>query len=808
MPAKWSAFFSGLDETDRLALQRTREVVGLSVRGKYTRVDFRNKWARKDVVFRLGQFIEGQRAAGNLEAAVLEADVNPLRRFMSDHGTVSVSATPRIAWFDLETDSRCSFFDAVENGRARILCWSLTTLEDGTARTIATGILEADTDLAERALIEELLVACRDYDVLCAWSGSGFDFPVLEKRASALRARPNGRPPCWQRWCFLDCLEVLKKYNAHGHESGEEKTSFKLNAIAQALLGEGKKDFDVVRTWESWAAGGEERMRLLEYNVQDALLMPKIEAKTGYIALHIAVCAVTRCFPDDSSLKATQQADGFLLRLGEIHNYRWPTKQHVENPGEYPGAFVMEPSLTGIVENVHVADFASLYPSIIRSWNISPETVLYKLQTDPEAGSSRLPYTELVKFSNARRGMLPLALDELVMRRSEYSRKQDAAEPGSSQWERYKRLSGAYKIVANSFYGVMGSSYTRYFSSTAAEAVTQTGAWLIKHVGAVSSTVGLHMLYGDTDSCFVTGDYETFNQVVVDLNASWGSLVKDLGCQNCFVKLEFEKSFSRIVLVSKKRYIGRYQVYKGKPVAVRKIEIKGLEYKRGDTLKLARDMQKELIDLLLGDEVPKLDVVRAFVAKWKTRILEEPLTIEDIVVSQSVKNLDEYAERFTTARCSGAAKKMKCSYTYSSTSVRSDSLTKCPRCGTERKRQTQPAHVRVAKILAERGEEIRSGTRVEYLIVSDEGQSVDPIPARDPGALERISRMYYWLHRIYPGVARVLESAFPGAGWTETSAEKRQRRKAAAIERNRGVIDDLPLFAPERLQLRMRVKSV
>lgn len=804
---KWSAFFKGLDDADRLTLQRMNEVVGLSMQGEYTRVDFRNRWARRDITRKLQEAIDGMRSAGQYGAAILEADVNPLRRLLSDHGGLSVSTAPRLAWFDLETDSRCSFYEATELGRARILCWSVTTLSPaGEAKVISHGVLQADTDEAERALIEDLLVVFRSFDVLLAWSGAGFDFKVIEKRAAAVRARPLGRAPEWARWCFLDCMEVFKKYHAHVHESGEEKTSFKLNSIAQAIVGEGKKEFSAARTWEAWVAGGRERAELLAYNDQDTLLMPKIEAKTGYVALHIAVCAVTRCFPDNRSLMASQQGDGFLLRLGEIHNHRWPTKVHTEEAAHYQGAFVMEPTRTGIIPDVHVADFASLYPSIIRSWNISPETVLYRLEKDPPTGACRVPYTDNVRFSRARRGMFPLALDELVARRSEYSRAQDAAEPGSKEWERYKRLSGAYKIVANSFYGIMGSAFARFFNAFAAEAVTQTGAWLIKRVAAASTDAGLSAFYGDTDSIFVSGDSKRFTQVVADLNGSWKGLLDEHGCEACHVKLEFEKSFSRIVLVSAKRYVGRFSVYKGKAVAAKKIEVKGLEYKRGDTMRLTRTMQKELIDLLLGDEVPTVERCQEFVDGWRTRVMDGELTVDDIVLSQSVKALDEYADRFTSARCTAQKGKNKCSHVFGTTAYTDDAPKVCPRCGGERKRASQPAHVRVAKILAERGEEIRSGTRVEYLIVSEEGDIIEVVPARDPGALEQIKRDYYWAKRIYPPCARVLEAAFPDERWTETAAEKRERKKAEAIERNRGVLHDLPLFA-NQFRGRARVRK-
>jgi hypothetical protein len=159
-----------------------------------------------------------------------------------------------------------------------------------------------------------------------------------------------------------------------------------------------------------------------------------------------------------------------------------------------------------------------------------------------------------------------------------------------------------------------------------------------------------------------------------------------------------------------------------------------------------------------------------------------------------VKSLDEYAERYTTAKCGSGKAKAKCTHDFGSVSVGKEYKSACPRCGAERKIASAPVHVRVAKVLAERGEEIRSGTRVEYLIVSDEGDRIEAVPARDPGALEKINRQYYWNTRIYPPTARVLESAFPDEAWAETTQQRKERRKQEAIERNRGVVG-LPLFA-------------
>jgi len=816
LPARWSAFFVGLDDDDRKTLQRSREVNGLAVEGKYTRVDFVSKWARVDACRRIGEVFKGAGMALDApEFSILEADVGPLRRALTDHGTIQVSANPRMGWFDLETDSRKSFADA-RDGKARILSWALV---DDRGREIVE-VLDEDTDAAERALVGRFFDAVRDLDVLLAWNGDGFDFPVLENRSHALRVRhANGRPPIWNRWCWLDAMQVFKKYN-QAHDSGEERASFSLNAIANHVLGEGKDAFDASKTWEAWHAGGEERERLARYNLRDTVLLPRIEAKTGFVALHMAVCRVTRCVPDSASLGAAQQGDGFLLRLGAERGYRFATKVFRDGSDgfeKFAGAYVMEPRKLGVIDGVHVCDFAGLYPSIMRSWNMSPDTLAnrFDVRSGKLSTVCKLPDRD-VYFRTDFRGVIPLALDQLVAQRAEYTKRADAAEPGSEEWDRFKRLSSAFKIVANSFYGIVGSPFTRFFDRTIAEGVTQTGAWLIKHVARTSEAAGLIPFYGDTDSVFVEGDGDAFSRVVSTLNEGWPATLADMGCTESRIKLEYEKSFRRLVMVSAKRYAGKFAIYKGKvaPDGM-KPEVKGLEYKRGDAIRLAREMQAEAIAMLLRPEIPDVGEFRAFVDAWRSRVLTGEVSREDLVLSQSVKDLDEYADRFTTAECGAKIGKgksaVKCGHIFKygvHRDKRAD--TECPKCGTPRKVSTLPAHVRVAKILAARGEAITAGSRVSYFVVTpgpddDAGGNLLALPADDPGAFERVDRGYYWDSRVYPPTQRLLDIVYPGRGWdapavpkapkpAKVEPDETQAKPKPATRKRKTTADVLPLF--------------
>lgn len=791
--ARWSFFVSGLDDDDRRELQRLSAVQGVSDAGSYVRVDCTSRWDRTKLVRRIEEIIEGAKISGPVASEVCEGDVGPLRRLLSDVSALRVSIDHRACYLDLEVDSRKSM-ERQRGGHARVLSWCLAWERDGEVRHVAA-LLGEDSDESERALLQRLLAALERFDLVLAWFGAIYDFEVFTRRAVKLDARlPSGRFPEWNRWCWLDHAEVFRKYNMSAAGSGDEKASMSLQSVAERIVGEGKHDFDASRTWEAWEAGGEERRRMLRYCVQDTRLLPMIERETGYVELHREVCRICNVLPHTSSLKATQQGDGYLLRLGEERDHRWPTLHHDEEPGEaFEGAWVLEPTRTGAIDDVSVADFAGLYPSIMRSWNMSPETevapYLAKRLAARGVALARLPARRTL-FRVDVRGLIPEALDDLQAKRDSYKAEMTGYAPGSPEWKRAFNLSAAFKIVINSFYGIVGSPWSRFYNKAVAEGVTTTGSWLLKHVAMRAREAGLDPFYGDTDSIFVVGDPARFAVVVAELNQEWPSLLRDLGAPRCHIELDYEKRFRRMILVSAKRYAATLAWYKGvdaDPDA--KPEVKGLEYKRGDSLRIARRMQEELIGMLLrpGD-VPGTEELAEFVERWKAVVYGGGVTLEDLVLSQGVKRLDEYAERYTTARCP-----KPCGHDFGAASI-AEGPKECGSCGTPRKIAAQPPHVRVAKAMVEAGEQVNPGDRIRYFVRRSEGSGMDAVPASDVESVGELDLDYYWLSRILPPSARVLEVVHPQAPWTPTAASRREEEKERLIEERRGRVDDLPLF--------------
>lgn len=817
-PAQYVSFFKRSEvpaSIDR-QLRNSDNVAAMVDEGEWTRVTWKpTRFPRKgrdgrqrDILIRDIICQDPDSPVRKANVPTYEGDVHPVQRYLVDN-ECSIQR-PRRVYLDIETDSRVSFAKKEE---MRVLSWAI---EDDEGRT-AVGVLNEDTDEDEGRLLFELWNALSAYDQVLAWNGDRFDFPVIMARSALVLQEHVGDA---RRWLWLDHLELFKRMNVTASESGDEKASLRLQDVAMSVVGEGKDAFDGSKTWHAWACARpvdvcpgcgakhdySPRECMVRYNQKDTHLLRRIEEKTGYIELFFTLCDSCGVFPDSEGTNPTKQVDAFMLRLGrkrEIHFATYQYKEHVE---QFLGAYVMEPAGEGIERNVHVADFARLYPSVIITWNISPETRV-SIQ-DPAKpippGHCRAPRTNVL-FRNDVEGVLPIAVKEMLRLRSDWNKKKAAATPGTTEWKEADRRSTAYKIAANSFFGVVSSPFSRYYDKLVGESITQGGVELLMQtIGQLEKRTTAKNIYGDTDSFFgkgiSKGDFESF---VKWCNAEfYPELVKRYGCTTCAIELAYEKAFDRIVLVGKKRYAGRYLHYKGSPATKEsKPEIKGLEFKRGDTAKLARELQEQVIKLLLGDwEEPfapateDVAMYERLLRAWQQRILDEPMPLELCSISKSLsKALPPTPKETETwlAKQREKAERREQPWTEVEEKAAIDELwAKFNARGDGYKtrekndggRSALPAQVQVAMMLKDRGEEVHVGTKISYVVV-DGSSNLKVIPASD--FTGECDRFYLWENLVWPATERVLEAAFPKHDWSQFAKVRpkkpRQPRAPKAI---------------------------
>src|SRR6185437_9588201 len=262
---------------------------------------------------------------------------------------------------------------------------------------------------------------------------------------------------------------------------------YSLDAVARKVLGEGKAVRGDVRDriGEITHNYNHDLPAFAQYARTDARLAFEIPQKLDLIRLAFARSQLTGMTPD--RVAASIASFDFLYlteleRLGVVA----PTVRGNDSRvhAAQQGGHVLEPR-TGLHSNVWVFDFKSLYPSIIRTFNIDP--LSYVAQPLPQDEVIRTPGGAFRREP----AILPRMLDALFPRR-------EAAKKIGDEVAAH-----AIKILMNSFYGVLGTSACRFYNPALANSITGTGREILLWSKRWFETAGFTVLYGDTDSLFV-----------------------------------------------------------------------------------------------------------------------------------------------------------------------------------------------------------------------------------------------------------------------------------------------------------------
>ena len=350
-----------------------------------------------------------------------------------------------------------------------------------------------------------------DPDVLTGWNVVDFDLKVLDRIAGRTGAplelgRDAGplrlRPP--RGWfgsgeasipgrLVLDGMDLVRGAFLRFDD-------YTLDRVASEVLGEGKvalggaggsadaggRDATGGRAEAIQARYRDDLDTFVAYARTDARLALEIVQKLDLVTLAMARSRLTGMTPDRVSASIASFDFLYLMALGR-RGVVAPTvrSDDARVSRHQAGGDVFEP-VTGIHENVWVFDFRSLYPSVIRTFNIDPLGYV----EHPAPGDAVVRLSDDTAF---RRGdaILPAMLDELFPRREAAKRAGDAV------------ASQAVKILMNSFYGVLGTPACRFHNVAVANAVTGMGRRLLRWSKRWFEERGFDVLYGDTDSLFV-----------------------------------------------------------------------------------------------------------------------------------------------------------------------------------------------------------------------------------------------------------------------------------------------------------------
>ena len=434
----------------------------------------------------------------------------------------------------------------------------------------------------------------------------------------------------------LDAIHLLKT-------SFIGLSDYKLDTAAKEILGEKKLISGVDKGKEIERQFREEPQKLVDYNLKDSELVIKILEKKGIIDLTVQRSLLTG-MQLDRVRGSIASLDNLYLRETKKLGYVCKTSDYKQREARIKGGFVKD-SIPGIYDYINVLDFKSLYPSIMRTYNIDPLSFIPK-----ELHKKHKEYIEAPNGARFKKkyGILPNLLQKLWAQR-------DEAKKVDNQEQSY-----AIKITMNSMFGVLANPMCRFYSLEMANAITHWAQFTIKKTAEIVEKKGYRVIYGDTDSIFV----ETKSKNIEDAKANgeeiqefvnkyWKKYTKKLNVDN-FLELQFEKTYIRFMMPkirgsetgAKKRYAGLL-IKDGKE----KIDFTGLEFVRRDWTDLSKKFQLELMDKIFHKQ-EVVEYIKKFVETLKKGKYDNLL-----VYKKSIrKPLDKYVK--TTPPHVKAARKL------------------------------------------------------------------------------------------------------------------------------------------------------
>lgn len=501
-----------------------------------------------------------------------------------------------------------------------------------------------------------------DPDIIVGWNVIDFDWDYLKKKFDKHKITFDlGRTewPCKLRIESSFFIDSKADFPGRQVLDGIQmvKSAFiklpdyKLDTAAQAFLGQ-KKLIGHENKWEEILdAYKNNQQKLVDYNLMDSELVYNILEKKDLIRLTMLRSSLTGMSLDRISASVASLDSLYLRMLKKkniVANYL-PKSSDEENEERVKGGFVMQ-SVPGIYENVVVLDFKSLYPSVMRTFNIDP----YSFVENPPKNLDKKKYITCANgavFKNDF-GFLPQIIERVWHQRDLAKKRKD------------ETASFALKTLMNSLWGAIANRSSRYYSLDIGNAITHTCQKMIKLCAEKVKEHGYDVIYGDTDSVFILTrgknpeDAEKIgNKLAEDINKFLKKFIKDEYERESFLELEFDKVFKKFMMPktrgtetgSKKRYAGLL-VEDGKE----EIDITGMEFVRGDWCDAAKEFQYKILDLIFHG---KEDEVKSFIKKYVKDIYAGKMD-EKLVMRKSIrKELVEYTK--TTPPHVKAARKLK-----------------------------------------------------------------------------------------------------------------------------------------------------
>lgn len=484
---------------------------------------------------------------------------------------------------------------------------------------------------------------------------------------------------------ILDYLELYRKFTF------AQRESYRLDHIAHVELNKRKLSFKEYHSLHGLYR--DNYQTFIDYNIRDVELVDALDEKLKLIDLVCALAYGAKANYVDT-FKQVRLWDVMIYHYLRAQQKQLPPKRDVDKTEQYAGAFVKEP-LVGQHAWVVSFDVASMYPSIIREWNISPEKMagakLDSFSLDALlAGTIDLAahYAEQdvaiaangLRTLRDREGFLPVMLKTLYDERvrfkalaSDAKKRREKLSPDDPQYAVLTKQIAAYhnqqmvrKVNLNSAYGALGSNYFRFYDTDMAEAVTVTGQYVIRHVAQrvnaflnkTFKTDEDYIIASDTDSIYVCLDRvaQRYNHADVQktvtfldrfceevlqriIDTAFANVATYMNVLEPCLTMKREVIADKGIWTAKKRYILNVWDTEGVRYQAPKLKMMGIEAVKSSTPELVREMITDALSLLMRGTQEEL---WAFIDAQYARFSAAPF--EDVAFPRSVNGVSKYAD--------------------------------------------------------------------------------------------------------------------------------------------------------------------
>ena len=570
----------------------------------------------------------------------------------------------------------------------------------------------------EYSLCKQFMAFWKDQypDILTGWNTKFFDEPYLINRFRKILGEDetkklspwnyigerktviNGRQLIAYNLMGIESLDYIELYKWYA-PGGKSQESYRLDAIAQVELGEGKISYDEYDNLH--ALYRLNFQKFIEYNIKDVELIFKLEDKLKLLELAVTLAYDTKTNFEDVFAQ-TRMWDSltyaYLFEKGIIV----PPRITKEKDSAFEGAYVKEVQV-GKHDYVASFDLNSLYPHLMMQYNISPETLINPQDyTDEmrEILSSGVDVNKLLEkkvdlsklkgatitpngqfFRTDFQGFLPKMMEEMYDDRSkfkklmlkakqEYENETDESKKYAieSRIAKYNNIQLAKKVSLNSAYGALGSQYFRFYDLRMALGVTTAGQLSIRWIEAkindymnklLSTENKDYVIASDTDSIYLklgplvdkfVKDQSDVNKVIsiMDkicedklqpfIDKSYKELADYVHAYQQKMEMKREGLSNKGIWTAKKRYI--LNVYNNEGVAYKEPQMKvmGLEMIKSSTPAAIREKMKEAISIMMSGAE---NDIHKFIANFREEF--KALPPEDISSPRGCNGLAKYA---------------------------------------------------------------------------------------------------------------------------------------------------------------------